>query len=126
MMNGPVFDIGMLDLAAPVLPLDPDPNVVQPSGDRIVRFGLTQGGPRAAWLAAYGGTPTVRIWVRVGASPGGVPIWIPLNVLGISSFTVTEFTALPYQSVVPAGMDLFIQVTAHAGAVWLGGGLTMG
>lgn len=106
---------------------DPNPNTTQPPEDRVVRLTPSMSGEQyTVWLGAIGGSPTVELW----AAPFGTEPkqWLLVNIATVTAFALTagEMGVFPQGGAVPAGMPLFLRVTAVGGATRIAFGVTRG
>lgn len=119
-MNG-----ALIVIANPVA--DPDPNVTQPDGDRIVLLPQPMAITNVVWIAALGGIPDVELWF---APLGDSPLtWVRLNIAGTSTFPITpagDALLLPFPGAMPSGVPLFLRVVNVNGATRVLAGVTKG
>lgn len=113
MLNG-----ALATIPAPVL--DADPNVTQPPEDRVVFLPIASAANSMLWVGAVGGAPTVQVWF---APLGDTPrTWFLVTTTPISP-AAGAAVMLPL-GIIPAGVPVFIRVTAVGGATKIAMGLT--
>lgn len=113
-MTTPTFGLNYLDPRSPVV-TDVAPTTTAPEEARVFRSPMPDGARQTGSCRAYillldGTSASVRLWVRVRARGGDV--W---SALGTAP-TVLAPNVVSILDDIPASAELFLQVTAAAGA----------